>query len=83
MAESRIIHNLLRRWTASVSEEVFVVVIGKTAGESTSLLLHNSGRVLLHKVIVLGLVVRPVWDGGFMVKVAVGGDGGDWSRSGR
>jgi hypothetical protein len=71
MAESRIIRNLfLRRWTSPPeSEEVFVAVIGKT-GDSTSL-LNNSGRMLLHKVIGLVLVVLPVCDGDFMVKVVV------------
>jgi hypothetical protein len=59
MAESRIVRNLLRRWTALDWEEVFVVAIGRT-GDST-LLLDNVGLV----------VVLPGCDGDFMVLVVV------------
>jgi hypothetical protein len=45
MAESTIIHNLLRRSTAADTGEGFVVVIGK-AGEST-LLVGNACRMLV------------------------------------
>jgi hypothetical protein len=70
MAESRIIRNLMRRWTASDSE-VFVIVIGET-GDSTALLLDNACRMLLLKVIGLVLVLC-VCDGDFMVVVVDNG----------
>jgi hypothetical protein len=59
VAESRIVRNRLRRWTALDSEEVFVVVVGRT-GDST-LLLENAGLV----------VVLLVCDGDFMVVVVM------------
>jgi hypothetical protein len=64
MAESRIIRNLMRRWTASGSD-VFVIMIEKT-GDSTLLLDNACNRTLLLKVVGWELVLC-VCDGDFMV----------------
>jgi hypothetical protein len=64
MADSRIIRNLRRRWSASDSGEVFVIVLGRT-GDS-ALLDSDCSRLLL-KVIGWMLLVFCVCDGDFMV----------------
>jgi hypothetical protein len=64
MAESRIIRNVLRFWTASDSSgEEFVIIRGKTGATA---LLDKSCSILLLKVVGRKLVLC-VCDGDFMV----------------
>jgi hypothetical protein len=75
MAELRIIRNLLRCWTASDSEQGFVLQKLRT-GDS-KLLLDNSGKMMFLKVIGLVMVLR-VCDGDFMVVVRVDKGFSEW-----
>jgi hypothetical protein len=80
MAQAIIMRNVLRRFSASDSGEVFVMVIGK-AGDSKLLLLDNACRMLRLKAegwVALALVMLPllcVCDGDFIVVVDKGSSG--------
>jgi hypothetical protein len=71
MAQAIIMRNILRRWTASDSGEVFAIVIGK-AGDSKLLLLDNACSRRLRLKAVGGMLLLCVCDGDFMVVVDKG-----------